>query len=109
MTKWYRFFLSTYNAKTIISKDVWCDNFSPEIYSDARRFAFAAFLGRKWIQGSFPDNWKNVNIAIMEFIPVYLAFKLWFKDSSDISHGQQECSAHAKQPNFKRSLYNVHA
>ncbi len=45
----WKIFLSTYNGKTIISKDVWCDNFSHEIYLYTSGFAFAAFLGSEWI------------------------------------------------------------
>ncbi len=73
-------FLEKFNGKTIISKDVWCNNFKFHVFSDASGFAYAAFLNERWFQGNFPDSWKNVCIAIKEFIPVYLAMKIWFME-----------------------------
>ena len=79
----WKHFLASYNGKVIISSDVWCDDFKYEIFSDASGFAFAGFCNDRWFQGEFPESWKNVNIAIKEAVPVYLAFRLWFTDVKD--------------------------
>ncbi len=76
-------FLCSYNGKCVISPEILSNEFSDEIYSDASGFAFAAYCGSKWLQGVFPSSWKDVNIAVKEFIPVYLAFRLWFSDLCD--------------------------
>ncbi len=76
-------FLISYNGKVIISKDVWTDKFEHEVFSDASGFAFAAFYNDRWIQGEFPKSWEKVNIAVKEFVPVYLSYRMWFSGTID--------------------------
>ena len=70
-------FLTSYNGRTIISRQVWCDQPRVEIFSDACGRGFSGILQNHWFFGIFPKDWDGINIAIKEFIPVYVAFKLW--------------------------------
>ena len=44
---------------------------------------YAAICGHKWIQGSIPESWRQVNIAVKELLPIALAFRLWYSDFSN--------------------------
>ena len=79
----WKMFLEKFNGKCVISSEVWGDEIHLHIFSDASGFAFGAYYQDKWLQGSFPSSWKDVNIAVKEFVPVYLAFRLWCKDLSN--------------------------
>ena len=79
----WKMFLKKFNGKCVISDDVWGDRINVHIFSDASGFAFGAYYHDNWIQGVFPDSWKHVNIAVKEFVPVYLAFRLWCSDLSN--------------------------
>ena len=79
----WRDFLINFNGRTIISSDLWGDHFKCHIFSDASGFAFAAINGTRWFYGLFPPTWKNHNIAIKEFVPVYLALRFWLQEMSN--------------------------
>ncbi|MCP3898344.1 MAG: hypothetical protein GY707_01270, partial [Desulfobacteraceae bacterium] len=48
-----------------------------KVFSDASGSGFAAVFGNMWIQGTFPESWMNMSIAVKELVPVYLAMLLW--------------------------------
>ena len=75
--KVWREFLQVYNSKTIISPQIWCAEEHYAIHSDASKYAYAAVYGNKWLIGCFPPKWFNINIAIKEFVPAFLALQLW--------------------------------
>ena len=70
-------FLAEFNGKAIITRQVWCQQDKIHINSDSSGFAFSGIMGNQWFYGIFPISWKNYNIAIKEFVPVYLAMRLW--------------------------------
>ena len=47
------------------------------LYFDASGSGFAAVLGSRWFQGSFPSSWAPVSIAVKELLPIVLAVRLW--------------------------------
>ncbi len=47
------------------------------IYSDASGAGFSAVFGSHWVQGVFPEEWKEVAIALKELVPLYVALNLW--------------------------------
>ena len=70
-------FLDSFNGRTLCLPKQWDSSNSMKMYSDASGFAYAAVLGSKWLQGSFPPAWKDVNIAIKELLPIVLAVRMW--------------------------------
>ena len=70
-------FLENFNGKTIISKNFWVNSFSLKFYSDASGAGYAGVNGDQWFQGEFPPEWKSVNIAVKELLPVALSFRMW--------------------------------
>ena len=48
-----------------------------KFFSDTSGQGYAAVLGDRWIHGSFPPQWKDVNITTKELVPMYFAFSMW--------------------------------
>ena len=76
MAMWLSF-LVEFNGKTIISKHYWVNSFNLKFYSDASGAGYAGVNGEHWFQGEFPPEWKSVNIAVKELLPVALSFRMW--------------------------------
>ena len=70
-------FLTQYNGRSIINKQIWCQTNVIHLYSDASGRGYAAVMGNQWFNGAFPADWLKLNIAIKEFVPVFLALKCW--------------------------------
>ena len=70
-------FLLKFNGRRLISSQVWSTSVDFKFFSDASGMGYAAICGHKWIQGSFPESWRQVNIAVKELLPITLAFRLW--------------------------------
>ena len=73
-------FLHDFNGRVLCLPNTWTSSSSLKLFSDASGNAFAAFFCSQWFQGSFPSEWKNVNIAIKELLPIVLAVRYWFKE-----------------------------
>ena len=73
----WKSFLLQFNGRTMITPEVWGQQFKFHLYTDASGEGYAGVLGRVWFNGHFPKSWSSINIAIKEFIPVFLCFKLW--------------------------------
>ena len=71
LNMWYHF-LKFYNGVTIIRKPDLSDSSYLHMYSDASKMGFGATYGSHWIQGKWPEVWKDKNIAFLELYPVYL-------------------------------------
>ena len=54
---------------------MWTSSTVLRLFTDAR--GFAAVFGSQWIQGHFPDQWLQVNIAIKELLLIVLATNIW--------------------------------
>ena len=76
-------FLTDFNCKTIITRDVWCHENVLHVFTDSSGFGYGAVHGSQWFNGAFPVSWKKVNIAIKEFVALYLAWKVWFQHLSN--------------------------
>ena len=50
---------------------------SHKFFSGASGRGFTAVLGDRWIHGSFAPQWKEMNIATKELVPIYFAFSMW--------------------------------
>ena len=57
--------------------DSWLSSDCITLYSDASLQGFAAIFGKRGLQGCFPSNWANMNIAVKELLPIVLAIQLW--------------------------------
>ena len=70
-------FLDAFNGRVLCLPATWTTSSAIQLHSDASGKAYAAVLGSLWIQGSFPPEWKDTNIAIKELLPIVLAVRLW--------------------------------
>lgn len=71
-------FLQRYNGKSMFINDVFVSNKTLDLYTDAAQSkGFGAYYGCRWFNGSFPDDWKSLNIMTLEFYPIILALEVW--------------------------------
>ena len=71
-------FLSQYNGISLFLNEHFLSNKSIQLYTDAAQSkGYAGVYQDKWFNGSFPDNWKSLNIMTLEFYPIILAIELW--------------------------------
>ena len=93
----WRTFLEHFNGKTLCLPNHWVSSNSVNLHTDASGFGYAAVYGSHWLQGRFPDEWKNTNIAIKELLPIVLAVSLrgnlmansrmlFFSDNQSVVH-----------------------
>ena len=73
----WKIFLDQFNGRFLCLPNKWSSSNTIKLYTDASGFGFAAVYGSNWFQGRFPDDWKHVNIAIKELLPISLAVRLW--------------------------------
>jgi hypothetical protein len=73
-------FLTSFNGRLMCLPSQWVSSEVIRLETDASGFAFAAVLGSRWLQGSFPTSWAKVNIAVKELLPIVLAVKKWGAD-----------------------------
>ena len=109
-------FLDSFNGRTLCLPQQFDTSNTRSMYSDASGFAYATVLSQKWLQGTFPKEWKDVNIAIKELLPIVLAVQLWgsilankrilfFTDNEAIVHIiNKQSSKDSKIMNLVRSL-----
>jgi hypothetical protein len=60
----WKLFLDQFNGKRLCLPNRWASSNVLRLFTDASGAGFAAIFGSRWIQGSFPEEWSNVNIAI---------------------------------------------
>ena len=73
----WKLFLDQYNGISLCLSDSWLSSDCITLYSDASLHGFPAIFGKRWLQGCFPSNWANMNIAVKELLPIVLAIQLW--------------------------------
>lgn len=74
-------FLSTFNGKTMFLEEAWLPSNILQFFTDAAQsLGFGIIFGRQWAYGEWPDNWKQRNIAILEFFPIVLGVCLWHSE-----------------------------
>ena len=71
-------FLDDFNGRSFFLNDIWLDSFSLNLYTDAAAsLSYGAVFGDEWCFGAWPDNWKQLNITILEFYSIVLSVLLW--------------------------------
>lgn len=74
---WYSFLID-FNGRSFFLSDVWLDSAGLNLYTDsAGSLGYGAVFGNEWVFGAWPDNWKPLNITILEFYPIVLSVLLW--------------------------------
>ena len=63
-------FLHAFNGRSLFLHDGWLDSNTLQLYTDASgSLGYGATFGDDWCYGTWPDQWKGFNIAILEFFP----------------------------------------
>ena len=79
-------FLANFNGRSFFIDDKWLSSNNLNLSTDASgALGFGAIFGKHWCYGKWPDNWANLNIAILEFYPIVLSLHLWGADMSNRS------------------------
>ena len=77
LTIWQSF-LHTFNGRSFFLHDGWLNSFTLNLYTDASgSLGYGAIFGNFWCYGRWPDNWKSLNITILEFYPIVISVILW--------------------------------
>ncbi len=70
-------FLREFNGKSIIYEPSITESNSINMYTDASHAGFEGTYGSYWIQGAWPESWKELNIAVLELYPILLMLRLF--------------------------------
>lgn len=101
-------FLNGYNGKSFFLNELWENNNTLQLYTDSSgSIGFGAIFGTHWCYGEWPQDWKNRNIAILEFYPIMLSLLLWgsqmknqcivfFTDNEALVHVINKCTCKDK-------------
>ena len=80
---WLTFF-DNYNGKSFFLSDIWVSSHSLNLYTDAAGSkGYGAVFGARWFYGAWDENWKSLNITILELLPIVIALTLWGSQMSD--------------------------
>ena len=71
-------FLDDFNGRSFFLTDAWHDSLSLNLYTDAAgSLGYGGIFGSEWFFGAWPDEWKQLNITILEFYPIVLSVLLF--------------------------------
>lgn len=71
-------FLENYNGKSMFLNDTFLSSGTLELYTDAAQSkGYSGVYRSQWFYGSFPDDWKTLNIMTLEFYPIILSVEIW--------------------------------
>ena len=74
----WKSFLDDFNGQLFFLCDNWLTPSSSNSYTDAAAdFGFGAIFGQLWCFSVWPDQWKALNIVILEFYPIVLSVLIW--------------------------------
>ncbi len=62
--------LNDFNGLSFLYEPIFAASHTIKMYSDASKKRFGGCYGSNWIQGSWPENWRNYHINILEIYPV---------------------------------------
>ena len=66
------------NGKSFLLSSCWATSQNLNLFTDmAGSLGYAAIFGIHWCFGEWPSAWKQFNIAILEFFPIFLAIEIW--------------------------------
>ena len=71
LTMWL-IFLKLYNGITIITPKESMTSSDIHFYSDSCKTGYAGVFAKDYICGSFPENWHNHSIELLELYPIFL-------------------------------------
>ena len=71
-------FLSNFNGSSFFLTRNWITSPSLQLYTDASgSFGYGAVFQDQWFYGPWPESWKSLNIAVLEFYPIVLSVIIW--------------------------------
>ena len=74
---WKKFLLS-YNSRTFFLDYRFLSQDLLQLFTDSSTtIGFGGYFGNLWFSGTWSDNTKGLNIALLELYPICLAIKLW--------------------------------
>ena len=74
----WKLFLDDFNGRSFFLRDNWLTSFSLNLYTNAAAgFGFGAIFGQLWCFGVWSDQWKALDIVILELYPSVLNMLLW--------------------------------
>ena len=72
----WKSFLDDFNGRSFFLSDDWLP--SNLLDTDAAAgHGFGAIFGHFWFYGPWPEEWKKLNIVVLEFFPIVLSVHLW--------------------------------
>lgn len=77
-------FLDKYNGKSFFLPDIWESSHSLKLYTDAAGSkGYGGIFGTHWFYGQWDENWKSLNITVLELFPIVIALSLWGSQMSN--------------------------
>ena len=71
-------FLDDFNGRSFFLNDAWHDSLSLNLYTDAAGcLGYGGIFESEWFFGAWPDEWKQLDITILEFYPIVLSVLLF--------------------------------
>lgn len=70
-------FLEQFNGVSNFRDDRWLSSAKLVFYTDASRLGYGAIFESEWFYGSWPEQWKGLPIALLEFFPIMVAVRVW--------------------------------
>ena len=71
-------FLSKYNGVSLLIPNIWTKQDHLKLYTDASgKYGFGAVFDNEWVQGNWPETWREREITIKELYPIVLSTYLW--------------------------------
>ena len=71
-------FLQNFNGVSMLLSDVWLSTDKLRLYTDSAMSAgYAAVYGRRWFNGSWPEDWQGYHITVLELYPIVAAVCVW--------------------------------
>ena len=73
-------FYNSYNGITILIIPELVRGSEINLFTDSSRVGFGETFKSQWIQGTWPDRWTILNVALLEFHPIFLLLSMFAKD-----------------------------
>lgn len=70
-------FLAQYNGRSFFFKETVYSADSLHLTTDSSKIGFGLVFGSSWAYGTWDDQYKQLNIATLEFYPIVLSVLMW--------------------------------
>ena len=77
-------FLRSYNGITIISPKTFVNSNELHLFSDSSKSGFGAVFGSRYLYGSYPPAWKNLDVQVLELYPIFILVNVFAKKFSNL-------------------------